>query len=113
LESGNSLEAAKNYEACLKGQFADDLDIKLRASRAFVECGRSAEAKAEFEAAIEQSDSFELKAEYAIWAAEFGDTATAARLKHELEQMTKRWSKHTHELNRPLTRRLDAAFSKR
>jgi hypothetical protein len=45
--------------------------------------------------------------------AEFGDTATAARLKHELEQMTKRWSKHTHELNRPLTRRLDTAFSKR
>jgi hypothetical protein len=149
LESGNSLEAAKNYEACLKGQFADDLDIKLKASRAFVECGRSAEAithltqmrakdpqykfeqtsllmaralsfqsrqaeaKAEFEAAIEQSDSFELKAEYAIWAAEFGETATAARLKHELEQMTKRWGKHTHELNRPLTRRLDAAFSKR
>jgi hypothetical protein len=148
LESGAAQEAAINYEACLQGPFADDLDIKFNASRAFVESGRypeatkrleeirakdpkyrfdqvslllartyslqnlKAEAQSEFESAMTQSSSFELRAEYAIWAAEFGDSATVQRLKPELEQMTKRWSKHTHELNRPLIRRLEAAFAK-
>jgi hypothetical protein len=148
LESGAAHEAAKNYEACLQGPFADDLDIKFNASRAFIDSNRfpeaithltairskdpkyrfdqvsllmaralslqnrKDEAKAEFEAAVEQSSSFELRAEYAIWAAEFGDLHTVQRLKPEIEQMTKRWGKHTHELNRELTRRLETAFSK-
>jgi hypothetical protein len=44
LESGDAAEAARNYEACLKGPFANDLEIQLRAARAFFESGQAARA---------------------------------------------------------------------
>lgn len=44
LESGAAQEAATNYEACLKGPFASDLNIKLYAARAFAESGSHARA---------------------------------------------------------------------
>lgn len=44
LEADATDEAAKNYEACLKGPFASDLEIKFCAARAFVESGRNAAA---------------------------------------------------------------------
>ena len=40
LAAGNAAEAAANYEACLKGPFASDLEIRLGASRAFFESGQ-------------------------------------------------------------------------
>jgi len=39
LESGAAAEAAANYEACLKGPFAADLEIKFGAARAHLESG--------------------------------------------------------------------------
>jgi len=39
LESGAATEAAANYEACLKGPFAADLEIKFGAARAHLESG--------------------------------------------------------------------------
>lgn len=50
LESGQAAEAAAQYEACLKGPFAADSDIRFGAARAFADCGRSAEALAHLEA---------------------------------------------------------------
>jgi hypothetical protein len=44
LEGGAADEAATNYEACLKGPFASDREIKFCAARAFVESGRYARA---------------------------------------------------------------------
>lgn len=44
LEAGAADEAATNYEACLKGPFASDPEIKFCAARAFVESGRHARA---------------------------------------------------------------------
>ena len=44
LEAGEVAEAATTYEACLKGPFANDLDIRLGAARALHECRRFAEA---------------------------------------------------------------------
>lgn len=44
LEAGAAEEAATNYEACLKGPFAADREIKYCAARAFVESGRYARA---------------------------------------------------------------------
>jgi hypothetical protein len=44
LEAGNAEEAATNYEACLKGPFAADQQIRFLAARAFVESGRYARA---------------------------------------------------------------------
>jgi hypothetical protein len=39
LETGAPREAAANYEACLSGPFAGDLEIKYCAARANLECG--------------------------------------------------------------------------
>ncbi|MGZ3239297.1 MAG: tetratricopeptide repeat protein [Burkholderiaceae bacterium] len=146
LEAGLVEEAAANYESCLKGPFAADLEIRFGAARASMECqryaqaiahlqsisastpsfrpeqvalllaralgsaGRTDEAKAEFESAVERFGSFEARAEYAIWAAASNDRDTVTRLKAEIEQATKRWSRHTRELNAPLLRRLSAAM---
>jgi hypothetical protein len=145
LDSGQAVDAAQNYDACLKGPFASDLEIRLGAARAYFTCerfnetithlefirrtnpdfradqvslllaralggaGRTIEARAEFEAAVARFGSFESRAEYAIWAATAGDTATAARLRTELDSAMARWNRHTRELNKPLLRRLSAA----
>ena len=149
LEAGQPLEAAQSYDACLKGPFASDLEIRLGASRAYFACeryaeavthlefirktdpafraeqislllaqafagaGRPSDARAEFESAVERFGSFESRAEYAIWAATSGDTATSARLQVELQRAMERWNRHTRELNKPLLRRLNAAFEGR
>lgn len=146
LEAGLTEEASDNYEACLKGPFSGDLEIRFGAARAAMEskryalaishlqmirassphfrveqvsillaralggASRDAEAKAEFESAVERFGSFEARAEYVIWAAATGDWNTVAHLKKELDQTTKRWSRQTRELNAPLLRRLSAAF---
>jgi hypothetical protein len=44
LDNEQAEEAAVLYEACLKGPFASDLDIRFGAARAFIECRRDAEA---------------------------------------------------------------------
>jgi hypothetical protein len=146
LRTGEAEEAASNYEACLKGPFASDLDIRLGAARAYLGCQRAAnavqhlqwvrqadaafraeevslllaqslaaagqqsEAGAEFAAAAKRFGSFESRAEYAIWAAQSGEAATARGLNVGLQADMERWSRHTHELNQPLLRRLKAAL---
>ena len=49
LESGQALDAAQNYDACLKGPFASDLEIRLGAARAYFACQRFGEAIAHLE----------------------------------------------------------------
>jgi hypothetical protein len=44
LEAGRAEEAATNYEACLKGPFAADPEIRFGAARSFVDCGRYQQA---------------------------------------------------------------------
>ncbi len=145
LDSGNAEEAAKAYERCLTGPFAEDLEIRLGAARASLECQRHTdalghlqairasdptfrpetvslllarayagssrpdEARAEFESATARFGSFEVRAEYAIWALTVGDSVTSERLLAEIEQITKRWKAHSRELNEPTLRRLRAA----
>jgi hypothetical protein len=145
LESGAAEDAATNYEACLKGPFASDLNIKLGAALAYAACGRFAaalehlqqvratdanfradqvsiamaqalagagrqdEARAEFASAVQRFGSFEAYAEYTIWALSVGDEALASKLQAEIDQITKRWSRATRELNLPTVRRLRAA----
>ena len=145
LEAGQANEAALNYEACLKGPFANDPEIKYCAARAFVDsgrlapaithleeirqgnpsfrpeqitllmaralqgAGRNSDAKIEFENAVHRFGSFEAKAEFAIWAYQMGDTATAASLQAELDQTMRHWSKHNRTMNQDLVHRLAAA----
>jgi hypothetical protein len=147
LESGQAADAASNFEACLKGPFASDPEIKLGAARAFFACGRHSEAikhledirradtnfrpetisllmaqslgaagrqrdaQSEFENALSRFGSFECRAEFAIWAATSGNRELAAKLQIELQQSMDRWNRHTRELNKPLIRRLNAAFA--
>jgi hypothetical protein len=44
LDVGDAAGAADAYEACMKGPFANDPEIRLGAGRAYVECQRHAEA---------------------------------------------------------------------
>jgi hypothetical protein len=146
LDDGLAEEAANNYEACLKGPFSTDLEIRFGAARAYYACqkfqeaieqlnfvraqdaqfrpeqvsllfarafegaGRRQDAKNEFESAFSRFGSFDVKAEYLIWALSAQEHETAARLQVEVQRATERWSRHTKELNRPLIRRLEAAY---
>lgn len=145
LESGDALAAAEQYEACLAGPFASDVDIRFGAAHAFVECHRYAdalryleplreerpdfraeqlallvaralaglsrndEARQAFERAVERHDTYEARAEYAIWCYAVGDIATAQRLTTELERTAARWNTLSREMNAHVTRRLVAA----
>lgn len=145
LQAGEAVEAARNYEACLKGPFATDPEMKyctalawmeagqhanalthlaqiratdshfrpeqmaLLMARALQGAGRSPEARSELERAVQRFGSFEAKAEFAIWAYQQGDRATASRLQAELDQTLRHWNKHNKALNAPLLRRLAAA----
>lgn len=44
LESGQAMDAAQNYDACLKGPFSSDLEIRLGAARSYFACERFNEA---------------------------------------------------------------------
>ena len=84
--------------------------VALLRARALAGDGRVADARTEFDAALARFGSFEVRAEYAIWAVSSGDTATASRLKADLDQTMKRWDRHTRDHNAVLIRRIAAAF---
>ena len=84
--------------------------VALLRARALADDGRGVEAKAEFDAALHRFGSFEVRAEYAIWAVASGDAETATRLKAELDQTIKRWDRHTRDHNADLVRRVSIAF---
>lgn len=81
-------------------------------AQAYAAAGRNPEARAEFESAVERFGSFEARAEFAIWAAGAGEIQLAHKLQNELQATMDRWNKHTHTMNLPLIRRLEAAFSR-
>lgn len=145
MDNGEAHEAAKLYEAGLKGPFAADPELRFGAARAFTEShryeealphlddlrksrpeyradavslllarsyagtSRPAEARQEFEYAVERFASFEAFAEYAIWALATRDAATAARLQTQIDKIMQRWSVTSRELNAPFLHRLQAA----
>ena len=84
--------------------------VAVLMARSLAGMGRTSEARAEFEFALQKYGNFDTRAEYAIWAQSLGDTETAQRLKAELDQTINRWSKHNRELNAEMLRRLRDAF---
>jgi hypothetical protein len=84
--------------------------VSLLLARSYVVQGQRDAAKSELESAVARFGSFESKAEYAIWAATFGETELATRLQLELQSVMKHWSRHTREMNLPTVRRLDEVF---
>ena len=85
--------------------------LGLLRAEALAAAGCGDAARVEYESMVARFGSFTSFAEYAIWAATSGDAALAARLRVDADRAMQRWDRHTRELNRPLIRRLDAAFA--
>jgi hypothetical protein len=83
----------------------------LLLAKGFAAAGRSDEARAEFESAVDRFGSFDARAEYAIWAAGAREFQLAQRLRSELQQTMDRWNRHTASMNDATVRRLNAAFT--
>jgi len=89
------LEAIQNIDQAFRLEA-----VSLLLARSYAGEGRDAEARARFESVVARYGTFEARAEYAIWALAIGDTATAARLQAEIDQITKRWSPQARVLHR-------------
>jgi hypothetical protein len=83
--------------------------VSLLIARSYAGTSRQADARQEFERAVERFGTFEARAEYAIWALATGDASTAARLQSEIDKITSRWNAMNRELNDHVMRRLNAA----
>jgi hypothetical protein len=57
--------------------------VSLQTAQALAELGRGDEARREFESALSRFDSVEVRARYAIWAAQAGDLPTARHLRED------------------------------
>lgn len=68
LEAGEAQEAAQAYETCLAGPFAADLDIRWGAARAFLACGRGAQALVHARFIRENDNNFRAEAISVIMA---------------------------------------------
>jgi len=84
--------------------------VSVLTAQALAAEGRPDEARREFEAALARFDSVETRAQYAIWAAQAGDLATAQRLRDELASTEKYWDRHTRSFHQDLFRSVDAAL---
>jgi hypothetical protein len=98
LEAIQSIDQAFRLEA-----------VTILLAKSYAGAGRNAEARAKFESAVARHGTFQARAEYAIWALSIGDNATAASIQAEIDQITKRWSPQTRQLNAASMQRLNAA----
>lgn len=99
------LEAIQNIDQAFRLEA-----VSLLLARSYAGVGRDAEARSKFESVVARYGTFGARAEYAIWALAIGDTATAARLQAEINQITKRWSPQARALNAAAMHRLNAAL---
>ena len=103
-------DAMRHLES-LRGDAADyrpDV-VALLEARCLAGAGRTDEARAAYQAAIDRHGTYEAKAEYAIWAHATGDAQSAAKLDEEIQKIQSRWDPMARHLNEPVTRRWQAA----
>ena len=111
VECGHYQEAITHLEAIQSAdQSFRSAAILLLLARSYAGVGRNTEARSTFETALVRFGSFEARAEYLIWALAIKDTATAAKLQSELDQITKRWAPQTSKLNASILDRIKAAY---
>jgi hypothetical protein len=91
LEAGQADEAATNYEACLKGPFAKDLDIRWGAARAWLASGRAAQAVAQLQAIRAQDDSFRTEEVSLALGRALAENGRPAEARHEFESALARF----------------------
>jgi len=111
MEAGKFERTAELLELIRKSrpEFRPE-QVSLLIARSLAQSGRHAEARAEFESAMAKFGGFDVKAEYLIWALLANERELATRLYAEVERATKRWNRYTKEQNRPMLRRLEAAY---
>ncbi|GAB2460666.1 hypothetical protein GCM10027082_09290 [Comamonas humi] len=85
--------------------------VGLLVAKAYAAQGDDEMARKSFDFVRAQSGSFDVTAEYAIWAADRGDWAAANRLQAELQKAMTPWTRQQRELNRDMLKRLSAAFA--
>jgi hypothetical protein len=85
LDVGNAEEAAQQYESCLKGPFASDLEIRFGAARAFTECQRYADALRHLEAIRSERPEFRAEGVSLLIARCFAGTSRHQEARTEFE----------------------------
>jgi len=103
-------EALPNLEALRRErpEFRSE-PVSLLIGRCLAGSGRAAEAKAELESAVSRFDTYESRAELAIWAYDAGEQGLASRLSAELDKLAARSNALAREHREAVNRRLQAA----
>jgi hypothetical protein len=91
LESGTPEEAARNYEACLRGPFADDLEMRLGAARAYIAAGRSADAVTHLDFIRQADPAFRAEAVALLLARALAGTGRNDEARREFEAAVERF----------------------
>ncbi|MBI3711623.1 MAG: hypothetical protein HY253_01480 [Burkholderiales bacterium] len=78
-------------------------------AQAYAKLGQHDQARAEFANAAREYGSVNAYVEYAIWAYNTGDSATANAQVQELERMQKHWDRHHFTMHKALLKRLEDA----
>jgi hypothetical protein len=86
-------------------------EVAILRAKALAACGQSTQARTAFEDAEQRFGSFDVKAEYLIWALLSREASTVQRLAPEVDRMSARWSAQTRDLNAQLLGRLKAAHA--
>lgn len=112
LEGGHSAAAIDLLEA-IRAENPDyrPEPVSLLLAQAYAHAGRPQDAREEFASAVARFGSFEIRAEYALWALNVGDRESANTQYQEIARSMKHWTKHTHSLHKPIVSRLEAAFA--
>lgn len=85
--------------------------VGLMVAKSYAALGDQEMARKSFKFAHQQSSSFDVTAEYAIWAASQGDWRTAELLQTELNTAMTHWGSQQRSLNSEMLQRLKAAFA--
>lgn len=78
IEAGDAAEAARLYEACMTGPFANEPEFRLGAARAFTECQRYAQALEHLETLRRERPDFKPEVVSLLLARCFAGTSRAA-----------------------------------
>lgn len=98
------LDAARLADAAWRGEAA-----ALLRARCLAALGKLAATRAEYESALQRFGSYEVRAEYEIWALIVGDRDTAQRLRTDTDRISAGWTGLARQRHAAVRRRLLAA----
>ncbi|MDZ4100214.1 MAG: tetratricopeptide repeat protein [Hydrogenophaga sp.] len=91
LETGDSQAAAQQYMACLNGPYAQDVEIRFGAAKAFVECQRFQDALTFLNALRQERPDFRPEAVSLLLARALGGAGHATEERREFENAIERF----------------------